>query len=136
MPSLYRILEMILYSLLNFLPYMFLAMYPFRKKFRFPMPVIYIFIGIVTSIQVAYGIWAGLFATGNVAYLSALSTLTYLLFYFLTVKVHFGKTLFTLLMLSNIGASAVLIAFHTFVTVFLMVLTTELPVEDMVFQTV
>lgn len=35
MPPLYRIVEMCVYSLLNFLPFMALALYPFRSRLRF-----------------------------------------------------------------------------------------------------
>ena len=34
MPPFYRILEISVYSLLNFLPYLFLALYPFRRHLR------------------------------------------------------------------------------------------------------
>ena len=41
---------------------------------------------------------------------SALSTALYAAFYFLAVKKHFGKTLFTLLMISNLANFAVISA--------------------------
>lgn len=103
MPPLYRIFEIILYSLLNFLPYLILAMYPFQKKFRFTKPIIYLLVMLVTLVQIGLGVWAALFDNGNANIISAVSTLVYLTFYFIAVRAHFGKTLFTLLMLSNIA---------------------------------
>ena len=40
MPPFYRILEVCLYSLLNFLPFMGLALYPFRRNMRFSKIII------------------------------------------------------------------------------------------------
>lgn len=103
MLPLFRFFEIVLYSLLNFLPYIILALYPFRNKFRFPTPVTAALVCGVTIVQILLGIWAALFANGNSGILSAVSTVVYFVFYFTTVKSHFGKTLFTLLMLSNIA---------------------------------
>ena len=103
MPPLYRIVEIVIYSLLNFLPFIILALYPFRHKLRFSKPVTFLLIGIVTLLQIGLGVWAGLLANGNAGLISAVSTLVYLGFYFTAVRANFGKTLFTLLMLSNIA---------------------------------
>lgn len=35
MPDISRITEIAVYSLLNFLPFLFLALYPFRRSLRF-----------------------------------------------------------------------------------------------------
>lgn len=103
MPSLFRIFEVVLYSLLNFLPFVVLALYPFRRKLRYPTPITAVLVGVVTFAQIGLGVWAALFGNGNSAIISAVSTLVYLSFYFTAVKAHPGKTLFTLLMLSNIA---------------------------------
>lgn len=103
MPPIYRIAEITVYSLLNFLPFLMIALYPFRRHLRFPLPVTWLLAGMVTMVQIGLGIWAGLFDNGNVGLISAVSTLAYFLFYFSAVKTHFGKPLFTLLMLSNIA---------------------------------
>ena len=39
MPPVSRILEITVYSLLNFLPFLALALYPFRHSLRFPRGV-------------------------------------------------------------------------------------------------
>lgn len=35
MPPLYRMLEVCVYSLTNFLPFLAMALYPFRRRLRF-----------------------------------------------------------------------------------------------------
>lgn len=79
MPPMYRIAEVALYSLPNFLPYIMLALYPFRKQFRFSSNIMFVLVGSVT----------------------AASTIIYAVFYFVSIKAYFSKILFILLMLSN-----------------------------------
>lgn len=110
MPPIYRIAEVAVYSLLNFLPFLVLALYPFRRSLRFSGKVTGVLIGLVTVFQLLLGAWAA-FSTGNNAgKISAVSTVLYAAFYFLAVKKHFGKTFFTLLMISNIANLAVISA--------------------------
>lgn len=97
----YRYLEVALYALLNFLPYLILALYPFRKQLRFSKPVIISLIFIISILQILTGICAA-FEINN-AMLSILSTALYAIFYFTATKVYFGKSLFTLLILSNMA---------------------------------
>lgn len=110
MPPLYRILEIVLYSLLNFLPYILLALYPFRNKLRFSHKATGILIFFVTIIQIVLGVWAGLIPGSNTGLISAVSTLTYFVFYFTAVNVQFTQTLFTLLFLSNIANLVVMLS--------------------------
>lgn len=98
----WHILEMILYSLLNFTPYIAIAFYPFRNSLRFSKRITTLLIVAAAILQVFIGLWAGMWG-GNASMLSALSTIMYALFYFLAVRTDFGKALFTLLMLSNIA---------------------------------
>lgn len=66
MPSLFRIIEVIVYSLLNFLPFLVLALYPFRHSLRFSKGVTGLLIGLLTIIQVLIGICVA-FVSGNYA---------------------------------------------------------------------
>lgn len=102
MPPLYRILEVALYAMLNFLPFMLIALLPFRSKFRFSNPVTVLLVGIMTLVQMCLGVLAA-FSDSNAAVLSAASTIIYAVFYFIAVDAHAGKIIFTLLMLSNIA---------------------------------
>ncbi len=110
MPPLYRIIEVAVYSLLNFLPFLFLALYPFRRSLRFSRRFTDILIALVSVIQLFIGAWAAFAPGDSAAKISAVSTILYAAFYFLAVKKHFGKTLFTLLMISNIANLAVISA--------------------------
>ena len=110
MPPVYRFIEIIVYSLLNFLPFLALALYPFRHSLRFSRGVTGILIGLLSVIQVMLGAWVSFVPGNHAAIASALSTALYAAFYFLAVKKHFGKTLFTLLMISNLANFAVISA--------------------------
>lgn len=103
MPPLYRILEVSVYSLLNFLPLMALALYPFRNSLRFSRKTTAALIGLLTAIQLMLGAWATILPNSKAGIVSAVSTVLYTVFYFLAVKKHIGKTLFTILMISNIA---------------------------------
>lgn len=48
MIPLYRIIEICVYSLLNFLPFMALALYPFRSRLRFSVKIT---VGIIVVIS-------------------------------------------------------------------------------------
>lgn len=103
MPSFFRIIEVIVYSLLNFLPFLLLALYPFRRNLRFSKIITGMLIVLLTIIQILLGAWVS-FAPGNhTAAASVVSTILYIAFYLMAVKNHFGKTLFTLLMISNLA---------------------------------
>ncbi len=110
MPPAYRIVEIVVYSLLNFLPFLALALYPFRHSLRFSKGITVALIGLLTVIQVLLGAWVGLAPGNHAAMASAVSTALYAAFYFLAVRKHFGKTLFTLLMISNLANLAVISA--------------------------
>lgn len=106
----YRAMELIVYAMLNFLPYMILALYPFRKSLRFPRPVTVVLAAVITLLTIGCVFSVTQFPSENTWIFSAFSTISYIAFYFLTVKAHFGKTLFTLLMLSNIANFIIVIS--------------------------
>lgn len=108
MPPLYRLAEVAVYSLLNFLPFLCLAIYPFRRSLRFSGKITALLIVLVTVVQLLLGAWAAFANEGSAGKISAVSTILYAVFYFLAVKKHFGKTFFTLLMLSNLANLAVI----------------------------
>lgn len=110
MPPFYRIAEVILYSLLNFLPFLALAVYPFRRSLRFSKGVTVGLITAVVCVQIFLGNWAAFSQKNNAGLISAVSTVLYATFYFLAIKKNIGKTLFTLLMISNIANFAVISA--------------------------
>ncbi len=99
----YRIMELVVYALLNFLPYMILALYPFRNSLRFSKPVTIVLAAVITLMTIGCAFSVTIFPSEITWVFSAFSTISYIAFYFLSVKSHFGKTLFTLLILSNIA---------------------------------
>ncbi len=110
MPPVYRLVEAAGYALLNFLPFMALALYPFRHRLRFSRAVTGALIAALSVLQVVMGIWAAFYAYGNAGIVTAVSTLSYAAFYFLAIKTAPGKTLFTLLMLSNCANMVVIVS--------------------------
>lgn len=110
MPPFSRIIEIIVYSLLNFFPFLILALYPFRHSLRFSKVITGTLVGLLTIIQVLLGAWVSFVPGNHSAIASALSTVLYAAFYFLAVKKHFGKTFFTLLMISNLANLTVISA--------------------------
>ena len=64
MPPVYRIIEVCIFALLNFLPFMLLALYPFWKNLRFSDVTTAILIVLLTIIQIWLGIWAAFFSHG------------------------------------------------------------------------
>ena len=102
-PPIYRILEVCLYSLLNFLPFLALALYPFRDNLRFSGRTTALLIAALTCIQIFVGLYASFFPGSTAGILSLISTVSYAVFYFTAIKKHPGQLLFTLLMLSNIA---------------------------------
>ena len=77
MPAKSETIETIIYSLLNFLPGILLAMYPFRGMLRFSKRVTLCLIGLVTFVQIILGFLANFYVEENVGILSAISTLIY-----------------------------------------------------------
>lgn len=103
MPPAYRIIEITVYSLLNFLPYMVLALYPFNRFFRYSKAVTIVLFSLITLLQIALGLSAAFLPYNNVGFISFLSTALYFIFYFYTIKTEPGKLLFTMLIISNIA---------------------------------
>lgn len=110
MPPLYRMLEVCAYSLTNFLPFLAMALYPFRRRLRFSPAVTAALIVVLTLLQMGLGLCAAFFTPGRASLLSAVSTGLYAVFYFLAVRAYPGKTLFTLLMISNLANLVVIAA--------------------------
>lgn len=104
-----RILESVLYSLVNFLPYFFLALYPFTGNFRFSKRINAALFALLILWEIAVSVWASVFSTHN-APVSFMNTLWFAVVFFLAVKEHPGKQLFVLLMISNFANQTVFAA--------------------------
>lgn len=103
MPPIYRITEVSLFAVLNFLPYLAIALYPFRRNLRRSRRLTVLLVMSVTVIQTVIRLSAAFLYPSGKGILTIVSTAVYFLFYFQAVRAHLGKTLFTLLLLSNIA---------------------------------
>ena len=74
MPPLYRMLEVCVYSLTNFLPFLAMALYPFRRRLRFSPAVAAALVAVLTLLQMGLGLCAAFFTPGRGSLLSAVST--------------------------------------------------------------
>ncbi len=102
MPPIERILEVALYAILNFLPYILLALAPFRRGLRFSEGRVTLLVSLAAAVQILLGCLAA-FSPLPSGLLSVLSTVIYAGFYFLVIRAHAGKIAFMLLMLSNVA---------------------------------
>ena len=103
-------MEITLYAVLNILPYILLALYPFRDSLRFSKPVTILMASLLIILNAGTGFIASALPASQKDLLSIFSTAMYFLFYFVSIKAHFGKILFTLLMLSNIANLIVILS--------------------------
>ena len=63
--------------------------FPFRLRFSVKITVCIIVV--ISFIQMGLGLWAAFFSGGKAALASAVSTVVYVVFYFIAVKVNFGR---------------------------------------------
>ena len=110
MPTAGRVAETLIYSLLNLLPYLILALYPFYNTLRFSRRATAAFIVALTLVQIGLGACAMLFFTEYAGHWSLLSTALYAAFFLLCVKDRFGKIVFMLLMVSNAANMVVMLS--------------------------
>lgn len=113
----FRLFELMLYSLVNFLPYLILVLYPFTDKLRFSKRKTVFLVLLLTVFQIWCGVWLVVSPSTEASILSALCTAGYMAFYFLAVKDQPGKLLFVLLIVSNF-ANLIVIAAKFFEGVF------------------
>ena len=102
MIPIYRYFEVALFSMLNFMPFLFLAIYAFRRRLRFSNITTNVWMILMCLLQIGIGFVAA-FSTFGSDILSVVSTVAYAGFLFLLVKDSPGKVIFVLLSLSNVG---------------------------------
>ena len=81
-----HILEVTLYSLLNFLPYLALAFFPFAQKCRFSKPVTTGIVLAATALQSFFFVWTDYYTQSAGAVLSLIVFAAFLLLYIFIVK--------------------------------------------------
>lgn len=96
-------LELLLFSLINFVPFILLSVYTFHKQMRFSKKATYFACLLLIVIQCATRYWSALnHITLNVA-MSLLRIMIFLIFYVVLFEVHWGKILFIELIFANIA---------------------------------
>ncbi len=93
--------EIIVYSLINFLPYLFLVLFPFKDSFRYSTIITVILAILLSFIQIGMGIWATLFRPSNIGIISMSCVIIYATFFLVAVKTSFGKMAFVLFIICN-----------------------------------
>ena len=102
MIPIYRYLEVALFSMLNFMPFLILAIYAFRRRLRFSQTVTNVLMILMCLLQIGIGFVAA-FSTLGSNVVSVVSTVVYAGLLFLLVKDSIGKVIFVLLVLFNVG---------------------------------
>jgi len=92
--------ESALYALVNFLPPIALALIPFWDKRRFSKPTTVILTAVLTVMHMAL-VWVSVVYNLQNKLVLPLSIILCALFYFVAIKTHVGKQLFTFVMLAN-----------------------------------
>ena len=110
MPSAARVLEAAIYSLINLMPYLVLALYPFTDKLRFGPWMTAALASVLAAIQMGIGVGVSLFWPELAGVFSFFSTGLYAVFYIAVVRERMGKLLFMLLMVSNFANMVVMLA--------------------------
>lgn len=96
-----RLIEILLYGFMNFFPYLIMVLWPFEDQFRFSKKTTSLYIIVLTIIE----IWTEYLSIVHLKSYSSLITLVNVIIFvislFIFLKVHLGKLLFTLFMISN-----------------------------------
>ena len=97
----YRFLEVAAYSLLIFVPFLFLSVWPFRRHLRFSFPVSNLLVVLLCIFQITSSMLT-FHSYFSEQHIFLLRVLVYAAFYFALVDTHPGKLAFTLMALFNI----------------------------------
>ena len=93
--------EIILYSLINLLPYLFIALYMFQDDLRFNLQITLLITALLSVIQVFLGYAAIMLYSQYVWLISLLCYAVYILFYLSAVKASPGPLLFMIFIVIN-----------------------------------
>lgn len=104
MLSTFRIFEITLYALINFVPYMALMVFAFYKHPRFSKPITVLICMTATFVQIATRFWSVLSNSGNSINIILLRTLVYTLLLLAAINALAGKVLFVELIFLNISS--------------------------------
>ncbi|MBP3674502.1 MAG: sensor histidine kinase [Oscillospiraceae bacterium] len=97
MPSIPRILEILLYSVTIFVPWLLVTYYPFRSRLRFSANLAALLAAVMAVGRIAVDIAIGLELAGNALILQLLLALVYVLCFFATVRAPLPEMIANLL---------------------------------------
>ncbi len=98
-----RILEILVYTLLNSIPYHFCVLYIFRNRLRFSLPKTILLLIPSTLLELALNLLVGIGPANRTGWLNILWSCGYTLSYLLAVKVPLGKTVFMMMVMLNLN---------------------------------
>lgn len=105
----YRFLEVALFSVLNLLPLLIVAVYSFRRHLRFSYATTNILVVVMCLLQIGIGFVAAFTGVGS-NIMSLVSTVIYAGLLFLVIKDSAGRIIFVLLALYNVGNLVVVLS--------------------------
>ena len=99
----FRLLEILLYTALNSLPYHLCALYVFARQRRFSLPVTILCLLPATALELALNLLVGLGVTGNTALLNFIWAVGYFVSYCIVIREPIGKVGFVVLVMLNLN---------------------------------
>ncbi len=97
-----RILEITLYAITNFIPYLFLSLFTFRKHLRFSKTITGLISFLAVFVQITTRFQAALTDGGSTVTVALVRLFSYLVLFTIAVDLHFGKIFFVQIIFSNI----------------------------------
>ena len=98
-----RFLEVIVYSMVNSLPYHFCVLYPFSKKLCFSLRSTLLFLLIPTAVELLLNYLVAFGHLASTGFMNIAWSVGYILAYMLLIRDHPGKIAFLVLVLLNIS---------------------------------
>lgn len=102
MLSSFRIFEIALYALANFIPYLILPVYVFSNRFRFSKITVGVICLLAMMVQILTRFYSIYSENGSSSTIALIRLFSYLLLFGIAIKEHWGKILFILMIFSNI----------------------------------
>ena len=104
MLSSFRMFEVVLYALVNFLPYLIFAFYIFYDYSRFSKSFTVVAAMAAILVQIGTRFWGAASNDGNTLNIILIRLAIYILIAIIAIKIHVGKILFAILIFSNISS--------------------------------
>ncbi len=97
-----RVIEIIVFTVINTVPYHLCTLYPFRNRLRFSLPVVIAVLVLSSGVELAMNLLVGFEIIPSNSFVNWVWSMAILLGYFAVVKDRPGKIIFLVLILLNI----------------------------------